>query len=252
MTAFIAHTMDKFSIDKVYHCAAIPNVAQCETNRLDALDANYTYTIAVVEAMKMTINEPHLHFLSTVVVHSNLQLLDFKNSHHINDDGPSTFYGYTKLLSENYIKDNYKKHSIYRLCAQIGPGSTHGLVHDIIKKLKSTSENLELLGSDPGSIKPYTSVREVASIIAKNNALGTFYVTPDDSMSVRDIATFIMDYLQIHKPIVFINKNFPNDIPFIKVDLTYRFGVNILTSSLYKYTTQESIKMGLDDIQHGK
>lgn len=243
---FLGHTIDRHKINIIYHCAAIPSVQSCEINRMDALDANYIYTMALVEAAKLSDSMPHIHFLSTVLIHNNCALANFSNDYAHVEDFPNTFYGQTKLMSERYLEEQYKNHtSIYRLCAQVGPGSTHGLIHDIIKKLKSSSDNLELLGSDPGSVKPYTYVGEVVNVIVNNHTPGTFYVVPNnDALSVKEIALFIMNYLNIYKPIVFLNKNFLNDVPYIKIDIN-----TTVHSNLYRYTSLESLKMGLDAIK---
>lgn len=121
---------------------------------------------------------------------------------------PTTVYGSSKSLAEMVLLESRKRLAIVRPVAQVGPGATHGLLRDVIKKLKSKKEDrLELRGDCPGSAKPFLHVSDTAASIA-SIALGcacrTYHLAPADCMTVDRVARVAMEELGITKQIVWL------------------------------------------------
>lgn len=129
------------------------------------------------------------------------------------DDGsafnPSSVYAASKLYCEDLIKlYTYKygilgSYAIMRYVAHIGNNARHGVVYDIMRKLQTDDEYLELIGYSPGSCKPFLHVDDSAkcTIDAFKYKNKTVRVGPNDNISILDMAHTIMDELGIQKPI---------------------------------------------------
>ena len=94
-----------------------------------------------------------------------------------------------------------------RLAAITGLGSTHGVVHDFIRKLNSESEYLEILGDEPGSTKPFVHLDDcveaflLAGFDYSSNTFFTANISQIDTISVKDIARVVMENYGIQKPV---------------------------------------------------
>lgn len=129
---------------------------------------------------------------------------------------PKSVYALSKLFCEQLI-EKYKKpydrvdsHRIIRYCAHVGPTSTHGLLHDIVEKLRGPNPVLELLGKKPGSKKPFIhiedSIDKTFEHVFKNNHSGVYRVCSDTSINVQEVAELVMQELGIFKPIKFLGQ----------------------------------------------
>lgn len=148
---------------------------------------------------------------------------------------PISIYGASKLYCENLIKLYYKiykkidKYIIYRFCAHIGPHATHGLLYDLVKKLRGPDIHLELLGKKPGSRKSFIhiddSINSIIEILERrtqgpvytNNYDCIHNIAPcqrnkhyfswtkqpfiNNILSVEEVANILMEELNIQKPI---------------------------------------------------
>lgn len=127
---------------------------------------------------------------------------------------PTSVYGATKIASEALV-DAYTSlgrvnGTNLRLVANVGLHSTHGLLHDIIRKLKSDSKELELLGKGPGSWKPYTHISDTVSafVMAQRWPNGTYNISNGlgTLSSVLDVAEQVMKETGIKKNIKWLGE----------------------------------------------
>lgn len=136
---------------------------------------------------------------------------------------PDSIYAETKLFCEKLIEKYHRVYSqlsnykILRLCAHVSAISTHGLVHDIYLKLKSDNPYLELYGKWPGSRKPFLWIDDSVDAIIDsiNLPFGTYNLTPDDNMTVIEVAAVIMEGLNIRKPIKFVEGGWLGDTEYV-------------------------------------
>jgi nucleoside-diphosphate-sugar epimerase len=95
---------------------------------------------------------------------------------------------------------------ILRLVANVGTGASHGLLPDIINKLKSKGGTIELIGDSPGTIKQFCHVDDtcmVAATLAFSGHSGIFNAVSYDSspISVESVARIAMESTGITKKI---------------------------------------------------
>jgi UDP-glucose 4-epimerase len=137
---------------------------------------------------------------------------------------PISNYGAMKLASEAVISaavENFLERAwIFRFPNVIGPRATHGIMFDLLTKLKSKPEHLEVLG-DGTQQKPYLHVAELmdAMLLVRDRAtdsLNCFNIGPDDEgTTVRAIAEAIISLAAPATPIRFSggNKGWVGDVP---------------------------------------
>lgn len=169
---------------------------------------------------------------------------------------PTSIYGASKLGAEGLVDAYTKMGNVlgtnFRLSAMVGKHLTHGVVKDIIRKIKSDSKELELFGDAPGTKKPYTHVSDICKLFRyaiDGNFSGNFNACVEDNLTIAELADIIMGELGIHKPIKFLgNKS------------TWKGDNKILTISrrklgytgiLFKYNTSESaLRQCIQDLQN--
>lgn len=142
---------------------------------------------------------------------------------------PNSVYGATKVAAEAIV-DAYtalgRVNGVsLRYVACAGPGATHGLVPDILRKLRSDSPTLDLLGDEPGSRKPYLHVQDAVEAavhfcLNKVDVSGPVNIATDDCLSVRDVALQVMHASGMSKPIRWLgaDANWPGDNRLVSVD----------------------------------
>ena len=168
---------------------------------------------------------------SSVVVYGDW-LFDSKYNDNAYDENhktqPTSIYGATKRVSESiletYTNMNRIRGSSARLCATVGGGLTHGVIKDFIRKLKNDNPYLEVLGSHPGSTKPFCHIEDVLDalvLLAESDfdKHESYNVVPDNAINIEEVAEAVMAGLNIHKPIKWLGEssNWKGDNKLIKV-----------------------------------
>ena len=152
--------------------------------------------------------------------------LSYKEKH---NTCPTSVYGITKRASESilqtYANMGRIKAASARLCATVGGGLTHGVVKDFIRKLRSENPYLEVLGSYPGSNKPFCHIEDllealVLLAVSDLEQYQEYNVVPDDSINIEQVAEAVMEGLQIEKPLKWLGEEstWKGDNKIIKVD----------------------------------
>lgn len=197
---------DYFKPDIIFHLAGISKVSHEEDLVQTNIAGTYNLSFFAPEGCKII-------FSSSLTVHPNFAFPVNENS----IISPESLYGVTKASSEYILNVAHKKGKIIgrclRLTAITGLGSTHGVVHDFINKLKSDSEFLEILGDEPGSTKPFVHLDDCINAFLLSGfdySAGDFLITnvsQNDTISVKDLASVVMNNLGIEKPIKWLGKN---------------------------------------------
>ena len=141
---------------------------------------------------------------------------------------PTSIYGVTKKASESILETYTNMDRIEgvsaRLCATVGGGLTHGVIKDFIRKLKNDDPYLEVLGSHPGSTKPFCHIEDVLDaliLLSKSNLdkHESYNVVPDNSINIEEVAEVVMKGLDIYKPIKWLGEesNWKGDNKLIQV-----------------------------------
>lgn len=121
---------------------------------------------------------------------------------------PTSIYATTKITSEHLVNNYVAYKNLIginlRLCAMVGPNLTHGLLKDLIYKSINNS-TLELIGSSPGSCKPYLHIDDAVKafeLCLNYNISDTFNITNEIPITVLEVAQIVLKELEIDKDIM--------------------------------------------------
>jgi|SRR5688572_28636695 len=215
-----------FRPDYIFHSAAVPII------RLDNVNPTTISEINILGTQRLLHYCPKgckFIFASSAAVYGDLG--EFKACKEIDATHPTSVYGATKVASEAFISAycgfaGLKAVSL-RFAANVGRGATHGVVKDIVNKLKSGNPNLELLGDYPGSFKPYTYVGDSIQAIIKlglsdipmESPHAIYNVGLESRLCIADLAEVIIQSSGIKKPIKWLGEaaNWSGDNRYVQV-----------------------------------
>lgn len=195
----------KYRFDTVFHTAGIARVSAPLT---DVFSANVQTTINLLDAVP----DARFIFTSSSTVYGNGHAkIDFDEYDKLQ---PTSAYGASKVACESFIDAYTRLGRIngvsLRLCANVGPGATHGLLKDLIAKVKSDSPTLELFGDAPGSIKPFIhvddTVRAMIWFAEENQKGGSYNVSTKDTLTVAQVADLVMEELGVKREKVWLGE----------------------------------------------
>jgi UDP-glucose 4-epimerase len=189
------------SIDEVWHLAANSDIpAGIADPNVDLRDTYLTTHNTLILMREFGI--ARLAFASSSAIYG-----DHGETAIIEDIGPLlpiSNYGAMKLASEASISaaaESYLKQAyIFRFPNVIGTPATHGVILDFVRKLKTSPDDLPVLG-DGSQQKSYLHVEDLIDAMLfvrdhANDKLSYFNVGPvDDGVSVRTIAETVRDQL---------------------------------------------------------
>ena len=233
---------------RIYHLVANSDIASASINpKLDILNT-YTTTINLINVLKgLDIEE--IIFASSSAVYGECEGL-IPEEQNFN---PISSYGWMKMASEIALDSArqagiFNKLLIARFPNVTGKYQTHGVVFDLIRKLKSSEKYLQVLG-DGFQNKPYLSAGklvEVIELLRSTTWNGTLNVNiaPRDRINVREIVDLIYGYTGALKPVEY--QDSPNgwkgDIPSYELDTSL---LRQLIPDLKLPDSAESVKEGI-------
>jgi len=215
------------NIQHVLHFAADPLVKNGDYK------ATESHVLATHKLLDACNNSIGFYFASSATVYGKYRI----QKRSLDKPNPQSVYGLSKFYCEKLIdlyvrQEKIRQAGCFRLCAQVGGNSTHGLLHDIVKKLKSDDKFLYLIGNRPGSKKPYMHINSTVDFIY--NALRytaslskelyfVTHISTQDNITVLQVAKLAMDVLGIYKPIKWLGKeaNWFGDDNFVKLFSSY-------------------------------
>jgi UDP-glucose 4-epimerase len=216
---------DNARFEAVFHMAANSDIAAGVANfRLD-LELNQLTTLAVLEEMKAH-SVSRLLFASTSAIFGETDALLYEDFAPLR---PISFYGASKLAAEAYI--SVFAHTfggravILRFPNVVGERATHGVIYDLLRKLKSDRSKIEVLGDGTQS-KPYLYVRDLidAMLTAWDKAeepFAVYHAAGIGNTSVREIAEIVVAAAgRTDTRVVFTggDRGWPGDVPRFRYD----------------------------------
>lgn len=217
--------------DLVWHLGANTLIPPGGTDvRLD-LDANILGTFHLLEAMRRD-GVKDLIFASTAAVYGDepgVQLSEAFGPLH-----PISLYGASKLAGEGFISAYshlFQMNAvIFRFSNVIGGGMGHGVIFDLIQKLKDNPRRLAIWGNGRGQ-KPYFLVDDcIRGMLAGHHACAhlapactTFNLGCATVTSVDRVAEIICEEMGLGDVELFHlggRHGFPGDVPFVHYDAT--------------------------------
>lgn len=201
----LKNVFDKNSFDMVFHLAGNADAGNGEeTPQLD-FENTFQTTLSVLEMMRVH-SVKKLFFSSSSTVYGNS---DSRLQEHISIMRPISHYGAAKLASEAFVSSFSSLHGfqvwVARFCNTVGPNMTHGVIPDLIRKLKSHPSELEVFG-DGTQTKPYIYIEDLVDGVMcfiKNTreAYNAYLIGVDSVVTVAQIAEMVMEEVGIKVPI---------------------------------------------------
>ena len=192
--------------DVIFHLAANSDIQTSAKNPEIEFKNTYSTTFVVLSCMRKA-GVKKLFFASTSAVYGDKQkvLLDEDTSGLM----PISYYGAAKLGSEALISAfsymNDMQCLIFRFPNVIGPGLTHGVIYDFIKKLRLDSSKLVILG-DGKQTKPYMYVSDLIEAIMMfifqiSKGVTLYNIGVEDDTSVTRIAEIVCNEMELAPPV---------------------------------------------------
>lgn len=178
----------------IWHLAANSDIQKGATDTEFDFQNTLKTTLSVIENMDQ-FKVKGIVFASSSAVYGEV------NQYPSESDSldPVSFYGTSKLASENFLKIKCKISGtplwIFRFANVVGTPSTHGVILDFCKKLNADMTILNVLGNG-SQTKAYIHVDDLLNVISKVTIKfpqgGTWNLGPlDEGISVREIAELV-------------------------------------------------------------
>lgn len=220
--------MEEYQIERVYHLAANSDIQK--SAKVPGIDYDKTFntTYSVVEAMRRT-GCKKLFFASTSAVYGDKACINMTEE--IGGLAPISYYGGAKLASEAFISSysymNDFEVLIFRFPNVIGPGLTHGVIFDFIRKLQKNPKELEILG-DGTQCKPYLYVLDLVDAINRfshreRKGVEIFNIGVDTATTVKEIADMVCERMgleNVEYKFTGGNVGWKGDVPAFQYDLS--------------------------------
>lgn len=244
--------MGRYGINYVYHLAANSDIQKSADNPVIDYDKTFHTTYSVLEAMRRT-GCRKLFFASTSAVYGNKEGVMLAES--TGGLAPVSYYGGAKLASEAFISAYAQMNDfealVFRFPNVIGPGLTHGVVFDFIRKLQNNPEELEILG-DGTQCKPYLYVMDLVDAIVsfskkRREGMEIFNIGVETATTVKEIADMVCSYLGlsgVRYKYTGGNVGWKGDVPSFQYDLSKIYGAGWRPI----HSSNESVKATLDSL----
>ncbi|MBP8115172.1 MAG: SDR family oxidoreductase [Chitinophagaceae bacterium] len=201
----VNNVFDRCKPQVVVHAGAMSKTDECEDNRELAFNVNTQGTINLLMAAKSM--SSFFIFISTDFVFDGLKGM-------YNEDdvpGPVNYYGQTKLLAEEKVKEYAGAWCILRTVLVYGrPQQGRDNLLTLVKK---KNENGELYKVFTDQLRTPTYVEDLAKAIIsvmENKATGIFHISGIDQLSPFQMVIKMADLLSLNKELI---------IPITKDDL---------------------------------
>ncbi len=212
-------------VDQVWHMAANSDIAAGGKKTDVDLKIGTIATYNVLEAARVQ-GVKEFIFASTSAIYGETTVKPTPENY--GPLLPISFYGASKLACEalaTAFAHNYgMKIWIFRFANIVGSHTTHGAIHDFIKKLKLNPEELEILGNGKQS-KSYLHVNDCVKgmmfgLKNSNEPVNLFNLSGEGSCSVDQIATSVISKVnpKARKKFTGGDRGWPGDVAQVLLD----------------------------------
>jgi len=215
-----------FRFDTVFHLAANSNIAKSFENPNIDLEMTFMTTFNILKIMKES-NVKKIVFSSTSAIYGQTGGKQVKENY--GPLFPASNYGAGKLASEAFISSFCENYGIQAWITRFpnicGERTTHGILHDFIRKLKNNPHELEVLGDGTQS-KPYLYVQDLIEAILfvynnSNDKINFFNLGVEDTTTVSEIAKMVIDSMKLKAKIKYTggDRGWIGDVPKFSYNL---------------------------------
>jgi len=213
-------------VDFVFHFAAHADVRSgFEDHSVDHVQ-NLEATQNVLEAMLKN-NVKNIAFPSTSSVYGDATVHPTPEDYPFQ---PTSLYGATKAAAETYIATYASyydwKAYIFRFVSWIGERYTHGIIYDLMKKLRKNPKELELLSDGTpkkSSLYVKDGVEAIFTILEKSKEPVSIYnLGHNEIINVDQMVNILLDELGIHPTKKYLGgkRGWKGDNDFVHLDAT--------------------------------
>jgi UDP-glucose 4-epimerase len=212
--------------DTVFHLAATSDIARSFDEVAIDLDNTFLSTYTVLNLMRKY-SIPELVFASTSAVYGELQGQIAEDAGPLR---PVSHYGAAKLASEAFISSFVEGYGMRAWIARfpnvIGAPATHGVIWDLIRKIRTRPELLQVLG-DGEQNKPYMHVRDLVDALLfiwkkSQDKINIFNIGVDTRTKVKIIAEEVVKAMGHDTAIQYTggSRGWIGDVPTFEYDLS--------------------------------
>jgi UDP-glucose 4-epimerase len=222
-------------VDAVFHFAANPEVRVSTTNPDIHFSENVVATFNLLEAMRKN-DVTQLVFASSSSVYGEPPQIPVDEETPLR---PVSVYGASKAACENLIHAYAKLYGFravaLRYANVVGPRLRHGVIWDLINKLRKNPHELEILG-DGKQVRSYIYIDDAveATLLAwkkTNDAYAAYNVAAADWITVDEVADQVIEAMGLtnvkktYKPVLH-GVGWPGDVKKIalKIDKIKQLG----------------------------
>ncbi len=189
-------------VNRVWHLAANSDILAGANSTDRDLKMGTLATYNVLEAMRLNEVKEFI-FASTSAIYGEASIKPTPENY--GPLLPISFYGASKLaceaLATAFAHNFGMKTWIYRFANIVGPHSTHGVIHDFIKKLKKNPAALEILGNGLQA-KSYVHVTDCLDAMElglqkSNEEVNLFNLASSGQCQVSRIADFVIREMKL-------------------------------------------------------
>ena len=217
---------EKMAFDVVFHLAANSDIARSHADPTVDLNMTFMTTYRVVDAMRRY-GVKKLMFASTSAIYGNAQGLEVTETY--GPLLPASHYGACKLASEGIIASFCENYGIQAFMARFpnvcGERTTHGVLHDFVKKLKRNPDELEVLGNGKQA-KPYLYVKDLVDAILfmmanSNDQINFYNLGVEGNTPVYRIAEMVIKSMGLNAKIRYTggDRGWVGDVPLFRYNL---------------------------------
>jgi UDP-glucose 4-epimerase len=237
----------------VCHLAANPQAIEGTRNtRLD-LEQNTIGTYNVLESIRIN-NVKKLIFTSSGTVYGDLP--DIMLNEQFGPMLPISLYGASKLACEGLISGFVTLFGvqawIFRFGNIVGTRATHGVIFDLLQKLRDDPKTLEILG-DGEQTKPYVWMDDCLDGVFfclknANDPINLFNLAPSSTTSVKTLVKILLEKTGNRETKVRYTGGvkggggWPGDVPKVKLDASKAIKLGWRP----KYTSDEAVTKTID------
>jgi dTDP-4-dehydrorhamnose reductase len=194
----VDQVLTQLAPDTIIHGAAMTNVDQCELNREACYDANVNATAYLIKAAEKL--KSHFIFVSTDFIFSG-------NDGPYDEEaeaGPVNYYGETKLIGENLVKQGCSSWAIVRTVL------VYGIANDLSRSnivlwVKNSLESGKEIQVVDDQIRTPALAEDLAAgciLIAEKKAQGIFNISGADLLTPYEMAEMTADFFGLDKGLI--------------------------------------------------
>jgi len=189
----------KVSPDIIVHTAANSKPDDCHVNREGCIQQNVTATEYLLNALATQSNNPRFIYLSTDFIFG-------ENGPHSEDDvtGPLNFYGESKLLAEEAVKQSGLQYAIVRPVFIYGPvwnGVRSTFLHWVKNNLEQ-SKHIKVVSDQTRTPTFVVDICKGIEAIIRLNEQGDFHLAGKDLLSPYDMAVAVASFLKLDAALI--------------------------------------------------